>query len=179
MQNQSLPQLPIDINEYAALEEQNPANSVFYLAQLERHNLRGLRANWGSGSELHDDMANLVYNNDSGYAASGDWQSYKYYASMKGDRVDTAASQDLLFDVFATKQDHILKIIAGTRTVQAAYDISIRSLSSLGLPTDGNVDVQVYRFDWAGNQAEIGDPVNLGNSSYNYSNDQVSIHSFS
>ena len=90
LQNQALPQRPIDINEYAALEEQNPANSVFYLAQLERHNLRGLRANWGSGNKLHDDVANLVYNNNSEYLANGDWQSYKYYASMKGDRVGTA-----------------------------------------------------------------------------------------
>ncbi|OAG06199.1 glycoside hydrolase [Paraphaeosphaeria sporulosa] len=173
LKNQDLPQKPIDINEYAALEEQNPANSAFYLAQLERHNLRGLRANWGSGKKLHDEMGNLVYKGASGYVPNGDWQLYKYYASMKGDRFATTVSKDLLFDVFATKQDRVVKIIAGTRTIKAAYDISIKGLTSLGLSADGNVNVQVYRFDWAGNQAKIGDPVNLGISSYKYSKDQL------
>jgi len=41
----NLPERPIDLNEYAWPSEQNPGASAFYLAQLERHNLRGLRAN--------------------------------------------------------------------------------------------------------------------------------------
>ncbi|KAF4501924.1 hypothetical protein FAGAP_1899 [Fusarium agapanthi] len=56
-----VPDKPVDANEYAALDEQDPANSVYYLSQLERHNLRGQRANWGSGSDLHNWMGNLIY----------------------------------------------------------------------------------------------------------------------
>ncbi|RYP73984.1 hypothetical protein DL771_003295 [Monosporascus sp. 5C6A] len=169
----SLPEMPIEVNEYAWPTEQNPANAVYYLAQFERHNIRALRANWGSGPALHDYMANLVYKYDNGtYYPNGEWQLYKYYAGMTGTRVGTTASSDLLFDVFATVSgEGHAKIIAGTRTVQAAYDIKVSGLSSLGLPTNGTVDVRSYRFDWAGPEGEINAPVDLGCSKYTYSDD--------
>lgn len=70
-----LPSRPIDVNEYAAPEEQNPANSVFYIAQCERNDALCLRANWGGGSELHDYMGNLVWKDDADvYFPKGDWQ---------------------------------------------------------------------------------------------------------
>ncbi len=166
-----LPEMPIEVNEYAWPTEQNPANAVYYLAQFERHNIRALRANWSGGSALHDYMANLVYRHDNGtYYPNGEWQLYKYYAGMTGMRVATNASSDLLFDVFATVSgNHLAKIIGGTRTVQAAYDIRVSGLSSLGLPTHGTVDVRSYRFDWAGLDGEIKAPVDLGWSKYTYS----------
>jgi hypothetical protein len=171
----NLPEKPIEINEYAWPTEQNPANTVYYLAQFERHNARALRANWGGGSALHDYMANLVYKSNNGtYYPNGEWQLYKYYAGMTGTRAATTASSDLLFDVFATVSGNCLaKIIAGTRTVQAAYDIRVSGLSSLGLPTNGTVDVRTYRFDWAGPKGEINAPVDLGRSKKTYSGDTV------
>lgn len=172
---QNLPDLPIDINEYAAKEEQNPANSVYYIAQLERHNLRGLRANWGSGSGLHDYLANLVYKNNKGYYPNGEWQLYEYYANMTGNRVATTASSDLRFDVFATRSGSSVDIIAGTRSIHAPYDIKINGLQSLGLPADGSVKVTTTRFDWAGDKGQIDAPVSLGQSTLKYTGGSVSL----
>jgi hypothetical protein len=170
-----LPERPIDINEYAAKEEQNPANSVYYIAQLERHNLRGLRANWGSGRDLHDFLADLVHKgSDGAYHPNGEWQLYKYYAQMAGDRLATTASSDSRFDVFATKAGSVVKIIAGTRTILAPYDIKVFGLQSLGLPEKGNVRVNVTRFDWAGDRGRVDAPVELGQSVFAYTGNTVS-----
>ncbi|KAK7212802.1 hypothetical protein V2G26_019980 [Clonostachys chloroleuca] len=173
--NYSLPDRPLDINEYAWTSEQNPANSVFFIAQCERHNARCLRANWGSGGGLHNDMANLVFSVNDTYYPNGEWYLYKYYAEMTGTRVATSISSDLLFDVFATVSDTTAKIIAGTRTVQSVYDIEVSGLNGIGLPEEGSVDVQAYRFDWNGNQADTGSPVDLGITRYEYTSNTLKI----
>ena len=171
----NMPDLPIDINEYAWPSEQNPACTVFYIAQLERYNLRGLRANWGSGSGLHDTLANLVGTTDKkSYYPNGEWQLYKYYANMVGTRVATTASTDRKFDVFATKSGNSVKIIAGTRSVKAAYDISITGLSSVGLSDSGSLSARVYRFDWAGANGKVGAPVDVGMKTFTYSGGKAS-----
>ncbi|KFY98856.1 hypothetical protein V498_01184 [Pseudogymnoascus sp. VKM F-4517 (FW-2822)] len=172
-----LPERQIDVNEYAWPTEQNPANSVYFLAQFERHDIRALRSNWGGGSDLHNWMANLVWNTNGTYYPNGEWQLYNYYADMTGQRLATTASSDLQFDVFATKNDKIIKVIAGTRTIQSPYDISISGLSELGLAADGSIDVHTYRFDWTGPQGEINAPVDLGIQSYAYSSDTTNERS--
>ncbi|KAH8798622.1 glycoside hydrolase superfamily [Xylogone sp. PMI_703] len=174
-----LPTRPIDVNEYAWPSEQNPGNAVYYLAQFERHDIRALRANWGSGPGLHNWMANLVYSTNGTYYPNGEWQVYKYYAHMTGNRVATTASSDLLFDVFATTSGNIAKVLAGTRTVQSPYDISISGLSRLGLPRQGTIKVHTYRFDFSGSEGEIDAPVDLGYSTFSYSSDTVRIPSYS
>lgn len=169
-----LPDRPIDINEYAWPSEQNPAGSAFYISQLERHNMRGLRANWGSGSGLHDLLANLVGKSGKDYFANGEWQLYKYYAAMTGDRLATTASSDRRFDVFATKSGNAVKIMAGTRSVKAAYDISVSGLAGLGLSGAESVDVKVLRFDWAGAGGKVGPPVDMGIRATSYKDGKVS-----
>ncbi|UZP34361.1 hypothetical protein NXS19_002177 [Fusarium pseudograminearum] len=143
-----VPMKPVDVNEYAALEEQNPANSVYYLAQLERYNIRGLRANWASGSELHNWMGNLVYSttgtSTGTYYPNGEWQVYKYYAAMTGERVSTVAAADKKFDVFATKDGKTVKILAGTRTIKAAYDITVNGLNAVGFPKQGLLRYELF-----------------------------------
>ncbi|KAH8772000.1 glycoside hydrolase superfamily [Diaporthe sp. PMI_573] len=172
----NLPERPIDLNEYAWPSEQNPGASAFYLAQLERHNLRGLRANWGSGSDLHNFMADLLFQNaDETYSANGEWQLYNYYAQMDGGRLATAASADIKFDIFATVSGKDVKIIAGTREVQSTYEIGISGMSHLGLPADGRIEVRSYRFDWAGKKAEVGSPIDLGLVEFQYSSDNLVI----
>lgn len=171
----NLPDLPIHVNEYAAKDEQTPACSVYYIAQLERHNVRGLRAHWGSTTGLHDVISNLIFRDETGnYRPTGEWQLYKYYATMEGDRVATTASSDLVFDVYATKSENGTKIIAGTRNVQAPYDITISGLASLGLPESGSVKIQIYRFDHAGDQSEVGAPISLGANEVTYESGSVS-----
>jgi hypothetical protein len=152
----NLPDLPIDINEYADKAEQNPANSVYYIAQLERHNMRGLRANWGSKGDLHDFLANLVFKKDGTYHPNGEWQLYKYYAQMGGERFVTT-----------------VKIIAGTRTIHAPYEVKISGLKSLGLPAEGSVKVNVLRFDWAGEAGLVDGPVEVGQQEFKYTSDTV------
>lgn len=173
-----VPEKPVDVNEYAAIDEQNPANSVYYLSQLERHDIRGLRANWGSGSNLHNWMGNLVYSttgtSEGTYYPNGEWQVYKYYAAMVGKRLLTKASSDLKFDVFATKEGHKIKILAGTRTVQAKYSIKVSGLEAVGFPKKGTAKVRTYRFDWAGPNGKADGPLDLGEQKYTYSSNTVS-----
>ena len=167
-----LPERPIDINEYAWPTEQNAGTSAWYLAQLERHDLRGLRANWGSGGDLHDFLANLIANTSDGqYYPNGEWQLYKYYHEMKGERVETKASDDLLFDVFATKSKEGVKIMAGTRTVQGAYDIVVDGLE----PSSSTVEVRTLRFDWDGPDGEVGPPVDLGEEEHEVKDGQLTL----
>jgi hypothetical protein len=169
----ALPDKPIDINEYADKPEQNPANSVYYIAQLERHNMRGLRANWGSKGDLHDYLANLVFKEEGVYVPNGEWQLYKYYAAMGGERLTTSASADRLFDVFATMEGGSVKVIAGTRTVLAPYTIEVKGLESLGLPSQGSVKANVLRFDWKGDFGRVDGPVELGSTEFTYTNNTV------
>ncbi|KAB5577962.1 glycoside hydrolase superfamily [Coniochaeta sp. 2T2.1] len=188
-QRYGLPERPVEVNEYAWPYEQNPAGAVFYLSQFERHDIRALRANWGSGSDLHDYLANLVgKTNTAGkdvYYPNGEWQLYAYYAAMTGQRVGTAASQDGLFDVFATvdgkgvKGGRRAKVIAGMRTQAApkAYDVKVSGLGSLGLGgRKGTVDVRTYRFDYTGPFGRVDAPVDLGWSKYAYSDDVLVLH---
>ena len=170
----SLPEKPIDINEYAWSTEQNPANSVYYISQLERYNMRGLRSNWGSGSGLHDFMGSMIAKSNGKYVPNGDWQLYKYYANMTGERLATTASTNPQFDVFAVKEKSVLKIIAGTRSLQRDSAISITGLDKLGFPSSGSISVRSYRFDWKGAQGQVGDPVNMGATTRTYSSGNVS-----
>ncbi|EHK43608.1 glycoside hydrolase family 39 protein [Trichoderma atroviride IMI 206040] len=169
------PARPIDNNEYALQSEQNPANAAWYMSQFERHDIRALRANWASGSDLHNWMANLVYSNNGTYYPNGEWQVYHYYAGMSGERLVTTASSDTQFDAFATRQGNDIKILAGTRTIQAPYDISVSNLSQIGLGSSGSVNVHVYRFDWNGTEGEVDGPVDLGTVQYSYASDTLTI----
>jgi hypothetical protein len=172
--NYSLPARPLDLNEYAWPDEQNPASSAYYLAQLERHDIRGLRANWGGGSNLHDFAAALLGRDTSGaYYPNGEWQLYKYYAAMQGDRAVTSASDDKLFDAFAVRGDSDVKIIAGTRLTANSYDIAVTGLESTILGSSGVVSVRTIRFDWAGATGQIDAPVDLGTADYTYTDGSV------
>ncbi|KAK0388006.1 hypothetical protein NLU13_4250 [Sarocladium strictum] len=165
-----LPERPIDVNEYAWPESQNPAHTTWYLAQLERHNLRGLRANWGSGGQLHDLMADLVFHDNGTYRPNGEWYLYQYYTQMKGTRVKTTGSEDLSFDAFAVVSDVDAKIITGTRNLKAPYQLVVTGLSALGLPDEGTVQVRTIQFNWSGKATDTGAPVDLGLSQHSISN---------
>lgn len=121
-------------------------------------------------------MADLVFHNTttSSYSPNGEWYLYKYYADMVGERVDTAASADAKSDVFAVVDGGVAKILTGTRSVQGTYEVVVSGLTRLGLPKDGTVQVHTRRFDWAGAKVDVGGPVDLGNTTMNYSSDTVS-----
>ena len=174
-----LPARPLDVNEYAWPEEQNAAHSAWYLAQLERHDMRGLRANWGMGEALHDFMANLVFKDDEEkYKPTGEWYLYEYYAAMEGERAVSSASEDGLFDAFGVVGGEGVRILAGTASVCGRYEISVGGLLALGLPEEGEVAVRTLRFDYEGTDVDTGGPVDLGTENVAYSGDTVSFAPF-
>lgn len=174
--SRNLPSLPVDINEYATPEEQRPSASAWYISQFERLNIRGLRANWASYGQLHNFLANLLGQNEDGsYYPNGEYQVYKYYKNMQNNRVATTSSADGNFDVFATRGDlsNSVKILAGPRLTTDQYDITVEGMNAVGLPTSGNVTIRTRRFDWAGQFGQVGDPVDLGLYTHQYSNNKV------
>ncbi|QGI84929.1 hypothetical protein CEK25_011658 [Fusarium fujikuroi] len=163
-------------------------STAFLRSQIEQNpptpsttslNRAGLRANWGSGSDLHNWMGNLIYSStgtsEGTYYPNGEWQVYKYYAAMTGQRFLTKASSDSKFDVFATKEGHKIKILAGTRTVQEKYSIEVSGLGAVELPKKGTVKVRTYRFDWAGPNGKVDGPIDLGEKKYTYSADTLTL----
>ncbi|MBN1173326.1 MAG: beta-xylosidase, partial [Micromonosporaceae bacterium] len=75
---------PYQINEYGASSEQNPGDGAWYIARLERAGADGLRANWAGGSNLHNDLANLLTRASGQYQPKGEWWVYNFYASQTG-----------------------------------------------------------------------------------------------
>ncbi|KAF4462826.1 glycoside hydrolase family 39 [Fusarium albosuccineum] len=176
-----LPERPININEYAWLDEkQSPAGAVFYISQLERHNAHGLRANWASTGQLHDFLANLLVKNNAGdYSPTGEWHVYKYYSQeMKGNRVATSPSDDEFFDVFATRGNSAgsVKVLASIRpgAGKKTYNLSISGLSSLKIK-GSNVNIRTYRFDGPTRFTAVGGPVDLGTYRHTIKNDQITF----
>lgn len=89
------------VNEYAEASQQNPGQSAWFVARLERAKVDGLRANWGKGPDLHDNLASLLVHGPDGYAPLGDWFTYHSYAAQRG--VVVASEPDGELDVFATR----------------------------------------------------------------------------
>lgn len=168
LEENSLPERPININEYAAIgdDEQSPAGAVFYLSQLERYQCHGLRANWASGPELQDLLANLVVNDDGTYKPTGEWHVYDYYVNkMTGSRLATTASEDELFEVYATGSDSYdtTKILASVRPIAGIkeYDITVTGLRELGLTGD-KVSVKTWKFEGPDKFTAGDGPIDLG-----------------
>jgi hypothetical protein len=119
-------------------------------------------------------MANLILSINDTYYPNSKWHVHKYYTGITNDRVVTAASSNLQFDVFGTRDGNSVKIIAGSRPIQAPYDINISGFNHLSLGTHESIEVHTYRFDWADPQDEIYGPVDLGTQSYSHSSGTVS-----
>ncbi|KAH6695461.1 glycoside hydrolase superfamily [Plectosphaerella plurivora] len=182
-QQNNLPQREIVINEYASWEvdEQSPAGGTFYISQLERHNIHGLRANWGSASKLHDLLANLLVKKatTSEYSTTGEWHVYDYYVrEMTGQRVATTPSSDELFEVYATRSSTVgsVKVLAAVRPIAGlrTYDITITGLSAVG-HTGNRVKVQTRRFDGPSVSTEISGSVDLGIYEHEVVDDKVTF----
>ena len=89
------------VNEYAEVTQQNPGQSAWFIARIERAEVDGLRANWGAGPQLHDNLASLLTHGRDEYALLGDWFTYHSYAGQRG--VVVASEPDGALDVFATR----------------------------------------------------------------------------
>ncbi|CAH0038495.1 unnamed protein product [Clonostachys solani] len=169
------------VNEYGATAggDQTNAGSVWYLANFERQNIKGLRAHWGMGfSNLHNGMAGLVNFEGTRYFPSAQWYVYNYYAnSMTGNRVATTSSGDGMFEVFATRgsSKDSVRILTGLRPKVGVrtYDVRVTGLSALGI--SGSVQIRTKRFthlDW---YLEGSAPTDLGIATHTVSDDQITF----
>lgn len=182
----SLPQRQININEYANFDEQIPAGAAWWISRFERYNAYGLRGNWLGGCKLHDFMASLLGKpgaedstascTEGDYYPNGEYQVYKYYAlNMTGNRVNTTGSGDKIMDVYATIDDDMVRTLAGVRLQTGTWYLTIDSLSAAGLPESGNVSIQTYGFMDNGHFGEVDAPTDRGVASHSYSGDSVTF----
>ncbi|QQQ73462.1 RICIN domain-containing protein [Saccharothrix sp. 6-C] len=119
---------PYQINEYGASNEQNPGDGSWYIARLERAGADGLRANWASAGNLHNDLGNLLVRNSAGvHQPKGEWWVYRFYGSQTGRIATVTPSQS--YDGFATKAPGEAKVLVG------------------GGRTTGNIAVRLQRLD--------------------------------
>lgn len=178
----------ININEYGIWSEQVPAGSAWWIAQLERVNAFGLRGNWLSDDQLHDFLAGLVSKPDAttsayeytatGYWPTPAWQVYRYYTqNMTGTRRQTEPTTDLLGEVYAVVDDSdTVRLLVGARAVTGTFAIEVNSLSSVGLPESGTLNIHTWGFPSTDDHyAELDEPDDLGWYGHEYTGDVVSF----
>lgn len=177
-----------NIQEYGSPDQQIPSGAAWNIAQLERHNAPGLRANWRGGLELHDYLANLLgkahhdpdYSvNDTDYWGAREYPVYIYYhKQMVGQRVRTEMTSNTLSDTFAViaSHDHTVRILAGSRPENGSWNIQVNTLSAVGLPPSGSIDVLTLRFNSAeGIYDAVDGPESIGTTSVSYSDDTLTL----
>lgn len=136
---------PYQINEYAWGTQQNPGNSAWYICRLEREDIDGLRANWGSGG-LHDNMAAMLTGSGTTYQTLGDWILYREYAAMTGTRVSVTPGGSL--DAFATKDSGVqqARILLGNAGPAGTTQVNLTGLGGASyLVVNGQIRVTVRR----------------------------------
>jgi hypothetical protein len=131
------------INEYGTPEEQTPGRSAWYIARMERAGIDGLRANWGSGQGLHDNLASLLVRTGSGYQPRGDWYAYQSYAGMTGTSV--AVARGNLVDGYATRDTGRAAVLLGNHGVTGDIAVSLQRLDTTGLVANGTVRAVLER----------------------------------
>jgi Alpha-L-arabinofuranosidase B, catalytic len=134
---------PYQINEYGASNEQNPGDGSWYIARLERAGADGLRANWASGGNLHNDLGNLLVHNSAGqYQPKGEWWVYQFYATQTGETVAVTPSAN--YDAFATRAAGSAKVLIGGGRTTGNIAVNLRRLDATsGIVQDNRVRVLV------------------------------------
>ncbi|WP_162907028.1 GH39 family glycosyl hydrolase [Allorhizocola rhizosphaerae] len=149
---------PYQINEYGWPSQQNPANSGWYISRLERNDIDGLRANWASGSDLHNDMAAMLAREGGRHVALADWFLYRHYAAMSGTRVSVTPGNAA--DGYATKDDGVAHVLLGNRGVTGDVTVSLTGLTTTPVEQSGRVRAVLYRFPY-NNKAAIRGPITV------------------
>lgn len=175
-----------NVQEYGHPDQQIPSTAVWNIAQLERHNAPGLRANWRSGLELHDLLANLLGKEGSGnqydvndvdYWPAREYPVYVYYhQEMTGERVRTEMTEDTFADSFAVVDDSArrVRILAGSRPENGTWNVQVNDLDTVGLAESGDITVRTTKFNTAPGRYDcVADPENLGTSKVAYEQNKV------
>jgi len=166
---------PYQINEYGAGNEQNPGDGAWYIARLERAGADGLRANWASGGNLHNDLANLLVHNSSGqYQPKGEWWAYRFYGSQTGQVVTTTPSQS--YDSFATKANGTAQILVGGGSTTGNLAVGLQRLdTTTGIVQNNQVRVLVQRIPY-NNGGAVQGPVTVQNSVVSLSGNAITVN---
>jgi len=165
---------PYQINEYGASNEQNPGDGSWYIARLERSGADGLRANWASAGNLHNDLANLLVRNSAGqHQPKGEWWAYRFYGSQTGQIVSSTPSSG--YDAFATKAAGSAKILVGGGSTTGNVAVALRGLDTTsGIVQNNQVRVLVQRIPYNGGGAVQG-PVTVQNSVVSLSGNATTV----
>ncbi|WP_284744649.1 RICIN domain-containing protein [Amycolatopsis sp. RTGN1] len=165
---------PYQINEYGASNEQNPGDGSWYIARLERAGADGLRANWATTGNLHNDLANLLVRDSAGrHLPKGEWWVYRFYGSQTGQIVSTAPSP--AYDAFATKASGVAKILVGGGGTTGNVAVNLSRLDTTsGLVQNNQVRVLVQRIPYNGGGAVQG-PITVQNSVVSLSGNAATV----
>ncbi|SED05168.1 Glycosyl hydrolases family 39 [Amycolatopsis tolypomycina] len=166
---------PYQINEYGASNEQNPGDGAWYIARLERAGADGLRANWASGGNLHNDLGNLLVRNSAGrYLPKGEWWAYRFYAAQAGQIVSSKPSP--AYDPFATKAAGVAKVLVGGGGTTGNVAVALQRLdTTAGVVQNNQVRVVVQQIPFNGGAAVQG-PVTIRDSVVAVSGNAVTVN---
>lgn len=147
---------PYQINEYGSQSEQNPGDGAWYIARLERAGADGLRANWASAGNLHNDLGNLLVRDANGqYRPKGEWWVYRFYAQQTGTIVGSTPSA--AHDPFATKADGSARVLVGGGGTTGNIAVNLRNLNATsGIVQNNQVRALVERIPYNGGGAVTG-----------------------
>nr|WP_246496924.1 RICIN domain-containing protein [Sphaerisporangium rubeum] len=151
---------PYQINEYGASNEQNPGDGAWYIARLERAGADGLRANWASAGNLHNDLGNLLVRNSSGqHQPKGEWWAYRFYGSQTGQIVSVTPSSS--YDAFATKDSGVAKVLVGGGSTTGNIAVNLQRLDTTsGIVQNNQVRVVAERIPY-NNGGAVQSPVTI------------------
>ena len=166
---------PYQINEYGAPDEQNPGDGSWYIARLERSGADGLRANWASAGNLHNDLGNLLTRNAAGqHLPKGEWWVYRYYAGQTGQIVSTTPS--LAYDAFATRNAGVAKVLVGGGGTTGTLAVKLNRVDSVNnLVADNRVRVRVQRIPYNSGRAVAG-PTTVSDSVVTLSGNATTVN---
>jgi hypothetical protein len=166
---------PYQINEYGWTTEQNPGDGSWYIARLERAGAEGLRANWASTGNLHNDLANMLVRNSAGqHLPKGEWWVYRYYGSQTGQIVSVTPSA--AYDAFTTKTTGQAKILVGGGGTTGNVAVNLQRLDTTsGIVQNNQVRVLVQRIPYNSAGAVQG-PVTVQNTVVTLSGNATTVN---
>ncbi|GAA1383977.1 RICIN domain-containing protein [Catellatospora chokoriensis] len=166
---------PYQINEYGASNEQNPGDGSWYIARLERAGADGLRANWASAGNLHNDLGNLLTRNASGvHQPKGEWWVYNFYGSQTGQIAQTTPST--AYDAFATKDTGVARILVGGGGTTGNIAVNLQRLDTTsGIVQNNQVRVLAQRIPYNGGGAVAG-PVTVQDTTVTLSGNAITVN---
>ncbi|MFE9452033.1 RICIN domain-containing protein [Streptomyces sp. NPDC006739] len=163
------------INEYGALSQQNPGGGAWFIGRLERAGADGLRGNWASGTNLHDDEANLLTKNSAGqYLPLGEWFMYRYYGSQTGNIVNYIPGANT--DGLATKDNTAknAKVLIGSNGNTGNVTVNLTGLNTTSVVENGQVRAVVQRIPY-NNGAAVTGPTTISDTTLAVSGNAASV----